>query len=212
MLNTWWRYQMETFSALLALCEGNPPITRGFPSQRPMTPSFDVFFDLRLNKQLSKQSRRQWFERPSRSLWRHSNANVTCNCNRTIYYHCGLHALFTITNDTGTSKLWMAGLLIVSPVASIISSSDLKAFHTTHYSDVIMSSMRSKITGAPIVCSTVSSGADQRKHKSSTWLVFVRGIHRWPVDSPHKETVTLILFPFDDVTMLFPGLLPVAIV
>ena len=47
---TWWRHQMETFSALLALCEGNPPVTGGFPSQRPVTRSFDLFFDLRLNK------------------------------------------------------------------------------------------------------------------------------------------------------------------
>ena len=47
---TWWRYEMETFSVLLALCAGNSPVTGEFPSQRPMTRSFDVFFDLRLNK------------------------------------------------------------------------------------------------------------------------------------------------------------------
>ena len=52
---SWWRRQMETFSALLALSEGNPSFTGGFPSQRPATGSFDVFFDLRLNKRLSKQ-------------------------------------------------------------------------------------------------------------------------------------------------------------
>ena len=69
----WWRYPIETFSALLVLCEGNSPITGEFPSQRPVTQSFDVFFDLRLNKRLSKQSRRRWFETPSRSLWRHCN-------------------------------------------------------------------------------------------------------------------------------------------
>ena len=69
----WWRYQMETFSTLLALCVGNSRVTGEFPSQRPVTRSFDVFFDLRLNNRLSKQSRRQWFETPSRSLWRHSN-------------------------------------------------------------------------------------------------------------------------------------------
>ena len=57
---SWWCHQMETFSALLTLCEGNPPMTGGFPSQRPVTRSFDVFFDLRLNKRLSKQSRRRW--------------------------------------------------------------------------------------------------------------------------------------------------------
>ena len=59
---TWWRHQMETFPTLLALFEGNPPVTDRFPSQRPAMRRFDVFFDLRLNKRLSKQSRRRWFE------------------------------------------------------------------------------------------------------------------------------------------------------
>ena len=66
----WWRHQMETFFALLALCAGKSPVTDELPSQRPVARSFDVFFDLRLNKRLSKQSRRRWFETPSRSLWR----------------------------------------------------------------------------------------------------------------------------------------------
>ena len=57
---SWWRHQMETFSALLALCAGNSP-----------TRSFDIFFRLCLNKRLSKQSRCWWFDTPSRSLWRH---------------------------------------------------------------------------------------------------------------------------------------------
>ena len=73
----WWRHQMETFSALLAFCVGNSPVTGEFPSQRPVTRSFDVVFDLYLNKRLSKQSRRRWFEIPSRSLWRHCNG-VPC--------------------------------------------------------------------------------------------------------------------------------------
>ena len=71
--NSWWRHQMETFSALLAFCVGNSPVTGEFPSQRPVTRSFDVFFDLRLNKRLSKQSWGWWFETPSRSLWHHCN-------------------------------------------------------------------------------------------------------------------------------------------
>ena len=70
----WWRNEMETFSALLALCARNSPDTGEFPAQRPVTRSFDAFFDLRLNKRLGKQSRRRWFEMPSRSLWRHCNA------------------------------------------------------------------------------------------------------------------------------------------
>ena len=65
---------MGTFSALLALCPGNSPVTGEFSAQRPVTRSFDVFFDLRLNKRLSKQSQGWWFETPSRSLWRHCNA------------------------------------------------------------------------------------------------------------------------------------------
>ena len=64
---------METFSALLAICAGNPPVTREFPTQRPVTRSFDVFFHLRLNKQLSKQSWSWWFETLSRPFWRHCN-------------------------------------------------------------------------------------------------------------------------------------------
>ena len=68
---SWWRHQMGTFSALLALCEGNPQVYGGFSSQRPMTWSFDTLFDLRLNKRLSKHSRRRGFETPLRPLWRH---------------------------------------------------------------------------------------------------------------------------------------------
>ena len=70
---------METFSALLVLCAGNSPITSEFPVQRPVTRSFDVFFDLRLSKRLSKQSIRRWFETPLRSLWR--DCNNTCYLN-----------------------------------------------------------------------------------------------------------------------------------
>ena len=67
----WWRHKMETFSALLAICAGHSPVTGEFPAQRPVTRSFDVLFDLRLNKRLSKQSRGWWFETPSRPLWCH---------------------------------------------------------------------------------------------------------------------------------------------
>ena len=58
LLPDWWCHQMETFSALLSLCTGNSPVTGEFPIQRPVTRSFGVFFDMRLNKRLSKQSRR----------------------------------------------------------------------------------------------------------------------------------------------------------
>ena len=65
--------QMETFSALLAICAGNSPVPGEFPTQRPVTRSFDIFFDLRQNKRLRKQSWGWWFETRSRPLWRHCN-------------------------------------------------------------------------------------------------------------------------------------------
>ena len=64
---------MEAFSALLDLCAGNSPVTDEFPSQRPVTRTFDVFFDMHLNKRLSKQSTGRRLETPSRSLWRQCN-------------------------------------------------------------------------------------------------------------------------------------------
>ena len=73
-ITPWWRHQMETFSALLAIWAGDSPVPGEFHAQRPVTRSFDVFFDLRLNKQLSKQSWGWWFEMLSCPLWRHSNA------------------------------------------------------------------------------------------------------------------------------------------
>ena len=62
--------------------------------------------------------------------------------------------------------------------------------------------MASQITCISIVCSTVCSGADQRKRQSSASLAFVRGIHRLPVNSPHKGPVMRKMFPFDDVIMV----------
>ena len=100
----WWRHQMETFSALLAIRAGNSPAPGDFPTQRPVTPSFDVFFDLHLNKRLSKQSWGWWFETLSHPLWRHRNVPISqfvilhtlcvfvcicvCVCWCALYYGC----------------------------------------------------------------------------------------------------------------------------
>ena len=79
----WWRRQMETFSVLLAICAGNSPVPGEFPAaQRPVTRSFDVFFDLHPNKRLSKQWWGWWFEVLSCPLWRHCNGFTTfCSSN-----------------------------------------------------------------------------------------------------------------------------------
>ena len=71
-----------------------------------------------------------------------------------------------------------------------------------HYSDVMMSAMASQITGVSIVCPTVCSGGDQRKHRSSACLSFVSGINRWPMDFPHKWPVTRKMLPFDGIIMI----------
>ena len=82
---SWWGHQKETFSALLAICAGNPPVTGEFPTQRPVTRSFDVFIDLRLNKRLSKQSCGWWYETPPLPLWRLSNDGL-------LHWHLGNHS------------------------------------------------------------------------------------------------------------------------
>ena len=64
------------------------------------------------------------------------------------------------------------------------------ACHEIHYIDVIRSAIASQITSLPILYPPVYSGADQRKHQSSASLAFVWGIHRWPVNTPHKGPVT----------------------
>ena len=71
----WWRHQIETFPASLAVCAENSPVPGEFLAQRPVTRSFDVFFDLHPNKRLSKQWRGWWFETPLCPLWRHRNGN-----------------------------------------------------------------------------------------------------------------------------------------
>ena len=70
---------------------------------------------------------------------------------------------------------------------------------TPHYNDVIMGAIAFQITSLTIVYSIIYSDADQRKHQSSASLVFVRGIHLGPVNSPHKWPVTRKMLPFDDV-------------
>ena len=92
---------------------------------------------------------------------------------------------------------------IISPANVVIQVSILASVHIRceHYSDVIMGAMASHVISLTIVYSTVHSGAVQRKHRSSASLAFVQGIHRWPVNSPHKWPVTRKMFPFDDVIM-----------
>ena len=84
---------------------------------------------------------------------------------------------------------------------SLSSSTEINFEIWIHFSDVTMGTMASQITSLTVVYSTVCSGADQRQRQNSASLAFVRGIHRWPVNSPHKEPVTWKMLPFDNVIM-----------
>ena len=79
--------------------------------------------------------------------------------------------------------------------------SSMRFMRFSHYDDVIMGAIASQITSLTIVYSTIYSDADQRKHQSFASLAFVWGIHRVPMNSPHKWPVTRKMFPFDDVMM-----------
>ena len=87
-------------------------------------------------------------------------------------------------------------------IGSNLRSAAAKMVQDDHYNDVIMGVMASQIASLAIVYSCVYSDADQRKHQSSASLAFVRGIHRSPVNSPHKGPVTRKMSPFDDVIMM----------
>ena len=82
------------------------------------------------------------------------------------------------------------------------------SFQETHYCDVMMGAVASQITSLTIVYSTVYSNVDQSKHQSSASLAFVWGLHRGPVNFPHKWPVTRKMFPFDDVIMFCSAVTP----
>ena len=100
---TFWRDSMfmmtssnrNIFHITGPLC-GNSLATSEFFSQRPVTWSFDVFFDPRLNKQLSKQSWGSWFEMPSCPLWRHCNVSVIQDAMKLLWYHCNAKLCSTV--------------------------------------------------------------------------------------------------------------------
>ena len=91
--------------------------------------------------------------------------------------------------------------LLASSLLPYAYSGSLGTGKCRHYCDVIMGPIASQITSLTTVYSIVYSDADQRKHQSSMSLAFVQGIHRGPVNSPHKWPVTRKMFPFDDVIM-----------
>ena len=193
---TWWRHQMETFSALLAFCEGNSPVPGEFPSQRPVARSSDVFFDLCLKKWLSKQSCGWWFETLPRPLWRHRNGVYVYSNEQSVFFLEIWMRFIAVIID---AKMWTPSAYMVSGIGHNCVCRVCSTYDTLHWRHNERDGV--SITRLTIAYSTVYSGANQRKHWSSASLAFVQGIHRWPVNSPHRWPVTRKMFPFDDVTM-----------
>ena len=98
------------------------------------------------------------------------------------------------------------GLLNKGPVMQKVFQA-MSQRHVSHYGDVTMGMIASQITSLAIVFSTVYLDTDQRKHQSFASLAFVWGIHREPVNSPHKWSVTRKMFPFHDVIMVISRML-----
>ena len=188
---------MKTFSALLAICAGNSPVPGEFPTQRPVARSFDVFFDLRLNRRLNKQSWGWWFETLSRSLWRHHNAYYFIIISiflcwpipnlamrqlrfRILEYH-KFQPNSHNNNPRSHSDLALSNFKTFSILSTFqsegpgMSSWDQIMIPLRHYDGVIMGAMASQITSLTIVYSTVYSDAGQRKHQSSAWIPRTNG-------------------------------------
>ena len=175
-LHIWWRNQMEAFFALLALCVGNSPVTGEFPTQRSVTWSFDVSFDLRLKKRLSKPSRCRWFETPLRPLWRHCNVAFqylpsprTGPATVQQFFPCPLQLWFCCIHP-GVWHCHDIGCRNQSVLQSW--KQTICHFIKFHYNDVIMGAMASQITSLAIVYSTVYS--DQIKEN-------IKAPRHWPL-------------------------------
>ena len=121
--------------------------------------------------------------------WRHHDKHFT-RLLVSVNYFDGWHS-------------WDVQLSQVDASQSVLTRLDRTVLRAdSHYGDVMMGAIASQITSLTIVYSIVYSDADQRKHHSSASLAFVWGIHRGPVNSPHKGPVTRKMFPFDDVIMI----------
>ena len=112
-------------------CAGNSPATGEFPSERPVTRSFDVCFDLRLNKRLITQSRRRWFETPWRSLWRHCNAMLWFWCCHAmcdiVLWRIAIYRDSTVKRQRYSWSLaWHHRIIITGECGTIVSMAQCK--------------------------------------------------------------------------------------
>ena len=189
---------METFSALLAICAENSPVSGEFPSQRPVRRSFDVFFDLRLNKRLSKLSWGWWFETLPCPLWRHSNPCLGWWLAARSAQSHNLNQCWLLFNPTEISPLkfeWKYKICISTKWAG----------------KCLLNVTRSEITHNSTNCLITCLSLPKRIHRLSAlphWHL-VSGVRRSlceggpsvTMGSPHKRLVMRKWFPCYDVTI-----------
>ena len=166
---------METTSALLALHEGNPPVTCEFPPQGPVRRGFDVFFHLHLNKQLSKQSKRRWFWDaiahimtllylfPRRKLYYIDQGPMILYPDIPVIFHV---YIINIEKNINSSFL---PLVCSTQTGKTLEWTLIRTrsgtFSVGHYNDVMMSAVASQITSLTIVYWAVYS---RRRSKKTT--------------------------------------------
>ena len=135
----------------------------------------------------------------SNHVYDHVPGPAVMTCNYEGWYMDNDYSNCKLDNSTETDEKWLP------VIASLQHPSADHTMGTGKWHIWLqwrhMNTIASQISSLTIVYSTVYSGADQRKHQSSASLAFVRGIHRWPVNSPHKGPVTRKMLPFDDVIM-----------
>ena len=149
------------------------------------------------------------------NIWRLLTTTPTIDLHRIILwrhngYACRGQASWNLSAKVVRREMVNTNLFFTHPKYSrkIVNTSNVFLYFVStacfdHYNDVIMSTMAYQITNLKIVYPTVYSITDQRKHQSSVSVVFVREIHRWRVNSPHKGPFTWKMFPCDDVIMIF---------
>ena len=167
------------------LCEGNPPVTSAFPSQRARNAENVSIWWCR-HENFTEQGKWTNIGCPSQTHLNFKSRDISVPKT-----YCSVVELFW--NFAQSTVVLRRTLCKFATVPRFLSN----------YNDAIMKAMTSQIINLTIVYSVVYSDAHQRKHPSSASLTFVRGIHRWPVNSPYKGPVTRKMFPFDDVIMIW---------
>ena len=157
---------METFSALLAICAGNSTVPGEFSPERPVTQSFDVCFDLPLNKWLSKQSWCWWFKTPSRPLWRHSN-----EWHHQIPEQKGHLHKIPVLDASPQDTWWKVGFIALAHVGNKWNNADINQNPIILYTFALTYTTPEKIQIVNINCQPPIHKRKQDKNKQTNTII-----------------------------------------